>query len=374
LSCDGTRKKERRKGLIKSILKWAGIAAVSVAAVSGIFGCSKTDVREEVVATVDGEVVKIRELREFLGFRGGRVPAVGIPVEKKKEALDRLIAGRLLAAEARRRGLDNTQEFREVSKRGERAALITAFLRKEMDARDDASGGEVKDEAKRLRAADGKLSEDEAKARAMQAATDRKIRRLEDETVASARKDLPFSIDNGVIGRIGAGEKVDEGAVLATAGGEKISYGQVRKLVAVSAVGPHGGEDFSRNPIALMKVVEREATGRALEAYARKKGIEGTAYLKETRQEIERAILIDLLVEKALAKEVSVSEKEIEAAYNEHSQMFIKDGKKIPLSAVKGQIRNFLEGGKKRKAVEDAIGGLRKKAKVTINESLLPKA
>ena len=37
--------------------------------------------------------------------------------------------------------------------------------------------------------------------------------------------------------------------------------------------------------------------------------------------------------------------KEIADAYAEHGQMFVRDGKKIPLKEVKEQIRAFLEEG-----------------------------
>jgi competence CoiA-like predicted nuclease len=53
--------------------------------------------------------------------------------------------------------------------------------------------------------------------------------------------------------------------------------------------------------------------------------------------------------------------------------MLVREGKKIPLSAVKEQLRGFLENNKKRKALEDYIEGLKKKAKITVNESTLQK-
>ncbi len=68
-----------------------------------------------------------------------------------------------------------------------------------------------------------------------------------------------------------------------------------------------------------------------------------------------------------------MTDKEIESAYAEHGQMFVKDGKKIPLAQVKDQLRAFLENAKRRKALDEYVEALRKKAKITINESVLPK-
>jgi hypothetical protein len=95
--------------------------------------------------------------------------------------------------------------------------------------------------------------------------------------------------------------------------------------------------------------------------------------MKSVRAEMERAVLINLLADIVAAKDVSVSEKEIEGAYMEHGQMFLRDGKKIPLSQVKDQLRAFLENGKRRRALDEYVESLRKKAKITVNESALPK-
>ena len=51
------------------------------------------------------------------------------------QSLDRLIAARLLAQDARAQGLDNTDEFRNARDGSEKTALITALLRKEIDSK-----------------------------------------------------------------------------------------------------------------------------------------------------------------------------------------------------------------------------------------------
>jgi competence CoiA-like predicted nuclease len=53
--------------------------------------------------------------------------------------------------------------------------------------------------------------------------------------------------------------------------------------------------------------------------------------------------------------------------------MLVRNGKKVPLSAVKEQLRGFLQNNKRKKALEDYVQELKNKAKITVNESLLPK-
>jgi hypothetical protein len=175
------------------------------------------------------------------------------------------------------------------------------------------------------------------------------------------------------IGKIGKGENMGDDAALATVGGEKITYAQVRKVLEAAAPGPHGAEGLLKNPVAIQRVIDREAMGVSLYAYAKKQGLDGSEWLKSVRDEMERAVLINLIAGKVAAKDVSVTDKEIEGAYAEHGQMFLRDGKKIPLAQVKDQLRAFLENAKGRKALDEYVQSLRKKAKITINEGVLPK-
>ena len=348
-------------------------AAILAIAVAFGGGCAAKDAKIETVATVNGDDVKVVELREFLGSRGGVVAVTNLPVEKKKEGLDRLVAGRLLAQDARAKGLDNTDAFRSALSGNEKGVWINALLRKEIASKVKIKDSELKDEAKKMRAADNTLSEPDAAARAGQAIAEREVRKVEEELLAAAKKDTPAAVDMETIGKIGKSGNLADDAVLATVGGEKITYGQVRKVLQAAAPGSHGAEGLLKNPIAIQRVVDREAMGVALYAYAKKQGLDGSEGLKAVRGEMERGILINLLAEKVAAKDVSVTDKEVEGAYAEHGQMFVKDGKKIPLAQVKDQLRAFLENAKRRKALDEYVEALRKKAKITINESVLPK-
>jgi hypothetical protein len=294
-------------------------------------------------------------------------------VEKKKEGLDRIIAGRLLAQDARAKGLDNTDAFRAATSGNEKGVWINALLRKEIASRVKIKESDLKDEAKKMRGADNNLSESDAATRAGQAVAEREVRKVEEELIAAAKKDTPATVDMEAIGKIGKGEKLADNAALATVAGEKITYGQVRKTLQAAAPGPHGAEGLLNNPIAIQRVVDREAMGAALYAYAKKQGVDGSEGLKSVRAEMERTVLINLLAEKVVPKNVSVTDKEVEDAYAEHGQMFIRDGKKIPLAEVKDQLRAFLENANRRKALDEYVESLRKKAKITINEGVLPK-
>ena len=362
----------RGEGTVRNFRYGAPAAILAVVVAFG-GGCSTKDAKNETVATVNGDAVQVVELREFLGSRGGVAPVSNLPVEKKKEGVDRLVAGRLLAQDARAKGLDNTEEFRAALSGNEKGVWINALLRKEVASRVKIKESALKEESKKLRDADKNLSEADAAARAGQAIADQELRKVEEELIAAAKKDTPATVDMELIQKIGKGEKLGDDTALATVGGEKITYGQVRRVLAASAPTPQGEAELAKNPMAIQRVVEREATGQALHAYAKKQGLDGSEWLKTVRVEMERAVLINLLVQKVAARDVPVTDKEIEGAYAEHGQMFIREGKKIPLAQVKDQLRAFLENTKRRKTLDEYVETLKKKAKITVNEAMLAK-
>lgn len=356
-----------RRSLFRVLTLVAAIAAC------GLTGCSKPDANQEVVASANGESVKVVDVRDSLGMRGGALALPEIPVEKKREALDRLITIRLLAQEARRRGLDNTDDFRSVIGKNSRGVLINALFRREVSTRLKVSGDDVKSQAKKLRAADNTLSEEIANTQARRVVAQEKLRKIEEDLIAAARKEIPVSVNEELVGRIGKGEKVPDDAVLGTAANEKITYGDAKTLVNAMAGGANRAQDLFRNPVAMTRLVDREVTGMALAAYAKKQGLEGSEWAKAAREDVERSVLINLLLEKEITKDVSVSDKEIADMYAEHAQTFVRNGKKVPLSAAKPQIRDYLMNEKRRKAIESYVADLKKKAKITVKEDVLSK-
>jgi len=337
-------------------------------------GCGNKDVRNEVVATANGEEIRVKELREFLGSPGGVAALPEIALEKKKEGVDRLVAGRLLAIDARAAGMDNTQEYRAVLLGNEQSILMNALLRKELEEKLKLDEKEVKAEAAKLKEGQKGITDADATARASRAVSERQVRKIEEELVALARKEMKPVVDQAMLQRVLKGEKVGDDAVLASVGSEKLLLGDVRRILqSVAGGGPHAEQDLTRNPAAMNSVVDREITGKALNAYAKSRKIEGSDTHKTTRRDVERSILISLAAEKAVPKDLRIGDQEIEATYKEHAQMFLREGKKIPLAQVRDQIREFLLNDKRRKALDSYIAELRKKAKITVNEALLPK-
>ena len=351
------------------------IGAAAILAVAIAFGgCSTKDAKNEAVATVNGEEILLKELREFLGAPGGVTSFPRIPVEKKKEALDRLVAGRLLASDARSKGLDNTPEFRAVLSQNEQSVLLNALLRKELEEKLKVDEKELAAETAKAKEANKGVTDNEAGALASRAVSERAVRKIEEDLVATARKEMKPAVDQAMVDRVLKGEAVGDNAVLATAGTEKLLLGDVRKILqAAAGGGPHAQQDLTRNPAAMNSVINREITGKALNAYAKSRNIEGSDASRTTRRDMERSVLISLAAEKAVPKDLQVTDREIEATYKEHAEMFAREGKKIPLAQVKEQIREFLLNDMRRKALESYIAELKKKAKITVNEGMLPK-
>jgi hypothetical protein len=354
----------------RSFVRKALSLAVVVAAF-GVLGCSKPQAKNETVAEVNGDAIKITELREFLGVRGGLTAVAGVTPEQKKEALDRLIAGRLLAQDARAQGLDNTAEFRNFLKKSEQSALITALFRKEVASKGIVSKDDTQAEAKKMKAADNTLSDNNASVRAQRSVSEAKIRKIQQDLIAAANKEFPSEIVQPMVNRIVQGEKVPDDAVLATAAGDNVTYGYVRAQLEQSAGGMQGDRDIVRNPVAINRVLTREMTGRSLAAYAKKQGIEGTEWIKTSRADIERSILIDLLAAKVLEKEAMATDKEVEAYFKEHPEMFVQHGKKVPFMMIKEQLRGFLQNEKRKSAMNAYLEEQKKKAKITVNEKVL---
>ena len=112
---------------------------------------------------------------------------------------------------------------------------------------------------------------------------------------------------------------------------------------------------------------------RALASYAKKQGVNGSEGYKATRQEMERFVLRSMVADNVAGQTAEVTDKEIEAAYAEHAASMVRNGKKIPLAMVKEQIRAALRNEKGKAQVDANIAELRKKAKITVNDAVLPK-
>jgi len=351
------------------------LLAAGIAGGMFVAGCSSKDVRQETVATVNGDEIKGAELREFLGVPGGVFAVPDIPVERKKEALDQLVAVRLLAQDGHSRGLDNTSAFKEILKQNDPLVRIKALVRKEIAAKLKVTNEEIKAEIAKVKEANKGISEADAAMRAVKSVSGSRIQKIQEDLIAAAKKETGAAVDNQAVARIGKEENVPDNVVLASAGDETILYGDVKKILRGLSPGgdPHGRSDLSKNPVLVGNILERELTMRSLAAYAKKQGIDGSEGYKAMRQEMERFVLRSLVADNVAANNGEVTDKEIEAAYAEHSASMVRDGKKIPLAMVKEQIRAALQNEKRQKAIDAYIAELRKKAKITVNDAVLPK-
>jgi hypothetical protein len=339
-----------------------------------VSGLAVADVKEEAVASVNGEKISVRELREAFGLWGGGVSATDIPSEKKTETLERLVTGRLLSQHARSQGLDNTEDFRNALRRSEQNRLISALFRKELSSGVKITREEIRAEAAKLRKSDKTLTPENANLQAKSALWKKKAQKVQEDLVAAAKTDSSSIVLDETIEKIAKGEKVEDNAVLGAVAGDNVYYRDFRQALGAMPGEKHKGMDLSTNPGALRNFLDRELTGRALVAYARRQGIEDSEWMDFVREEAERSILADMLMTTKVLKGVAVTEKEIQNAYAKHTQMLVRDGKKIPLSEVKDQIRGIVMQEKRNKAVDAYVAKLKKKAKISVNKKLLAKA
>jgi len=360
----------RLRGKFLILLLSAGIAGGIIVA-----GCASKDVRQEAVATVNDDRITGTELREAFGVPAGVFAVVDIPVEKKKEALDQLVAVRLLAQEGRSRGIDNTAGYKEILQRNDQLVRIKALVRKEIEGKLKVTDKEIKAEIATVKEANKGISDADAATRAVKSVCESRIRKIQEDLIAAAKKETAAAVDPKAVDRIGKVKNVPDNVVLASAGDEKILYGDVKKILRGLSPGgtPHGQPDLSKNPVVIGNILERELTMRALAAYAKKQGVDGSAGYKSMRQEMERFVLRTLVADNVAATNIEVTDKEIEAAYAEHSATMVQDGKRIPLPMVKEQIRAAVRKEKGKKAIDAYLVELKKKAKIVVNDTVLPK-
>ena len=352
------------------------LLAAGIAGGMFVAGCASKEVRQEAVATVNGDEIKVSELREVLGVPAGVFAVPDIPVERKKEALDQLAAVRLLAQDGRSRGIDNTPEYKEVLQRNDQLVRIKALLRKEIEGKLKVTNEEIKAEIVKVKEANKGISDADAAMRAAKSVSGSRVQKIQEDLIAAAKKETAAAVDPMAVARIGKEENAPDNVVLASVGDEKILYGDVKKILRGLSPGGGGADgqpDLSKNPVLVGNILERELTMRALGAYAKKQGVDGSEGYKAMRQEMERFLLRSLVADNVAAKNVEVTDKEIEAAYAEHSATMVRDGKKIPLAMVKEQIRAALGNEKGKMVIDVYITELRKKAKITVNDAVLPK-
>ena len=214
--------------------------------------------------------------------------------------------------------------------------------------------------------------------RAVKSVSGSRVQKIQADLIAAAKKETGAAVDTKAVARIGKGENVPDDVVLASVGDEKILYGDVKKILDGFAQpgAREGRHDPSRDPAMIGNVLNRELTMRALAAYAKKQGIDGSEGYKAIRQEMERSVLRGMVADNVAAKNVVITDKEIEAAYAGYAATIARDGKKVPVamvSMIKERIRASLLKERGKTSVDAYIAELRKKSKITVNDAVLPK-
>jgi hypothetical protein len=325
----GEKNVDRRRWKLRCLLLAAGIAGGMLAA-----GCSSGDVRQETIATVNGEPVQVGELRESLGVPAGAFAVPEIPGERKKEALDRLVAARLLAQEGRSLGLDRTPEFKETLDGNERRILIKALVREEIGEKLKVTDEEMKAVIAKVRKSKPGISDAEAAARAVEWVSSSRVRKIREELLAAAMKE--------------------------TAADPKAVPGAGKEEAASDDVEPS----------------DRDLTMRALAAYAKKRGIDGSKGHNAMRQEMERSVLRAMVADNVVGKNVAVTGREIETEFARRTEWFTKRGRKLPAemaAQLKELSRVSLLQERRKAAVDAYLDALRRKAKITIRADILSK-
>ncbi|PJB31444.1 MAG: hypothetical protein CO109_09925 [Deltaproteobacteria bacterium CG_4_9_14_3_um_filter_65_9] len=360
-------------------LRWKFPILLLAVGTAGMFivGCASKDVRQATVATVNGEEIKGAEFRESLGVPAGVFAVVDIPVEKKKEALDQMVAVRLMAQDARSRGIDNTSRFKEIVRQNDPVVRIRALVRKEIEGNLKVTRKEIKAEIAKVKQAKKGISDGDAAIRAVKSVSAGRIRKIQEDLIAVAKKETAAVVDNQAMARIGKEENVPDDVVLASVGAEKILYGDVRKIFRGSSPAgtPHGQPGFSINPVLAGNILDRELAMRALAAYAKKQGVDGSDGYKAVRREMERSVLRNLVADNVAAKNIEVTDQEIEAVYAKNTAPMVRKGMKVPVdmaAMLKAQIRAGLRDEKGKKSIDAYLAGLKEKAKITINDDILP--
>jgi hypothetical protein len=301
-----------------------------------VAGCASKDVRQETVATVNGDQIRVGELRESLGVPAGVFAVPDIPVGRKKEALDKLVDVRLLAQEGRSLGLDNTPEFKEILQRSESVVRIKTLMRNEIEGKLKVTDEEIKAVIAKVKKSQQGISDADAAVRAVEVVSWRRVKKITDDLLATAKKETAAEVDAKAMSRTGKGEDVPEDVVHARRGGSM----------------------------------------RALAAYAKKQGVDGSEGYKSMRQEMERSVLRGMVADNVAAKNIEITDNEVEAEFSRNTDELTRRGKKIPAgiaAQLKETTRASLLNEKRKKAIEAYIAELRKKAKITVNDAILPK-
>ena len=138
----------------------------------------------------------------------------------------------------------------------------------------------------------------------------------------------------------------------------------IERRLVLSEVERYGPAEPSADAIdaALAATRSRFASGAAFEAALRETGITGEELRRQHRDELRA----EGYVQQRFAQVVQPTEDEVLAYYRSHEAEFTRDGALRPDQDVRGDARAALAAARRVEVIREWIGGLRRRADVTI--------
>ncbi len=283
------------------------------------------DVRGKTVASVGGEKITVRDVRELFGVRSAAHRVFGVEREKKREAVERLIAGKLLAAESRNRGYDESGDFQKLYDEGEKDIYIAALFKEKVDKAVMVKDGQIQAEAQKIMKENEKLSQQQAVEKATEKLYNDTFREGDNGLVQSVKGSIKTELHSDEIDRIVGGVDVGDDRVVAEVEGIPVSYGDIKK--ELSTLPRHGGENLERDPRAISAIVERISVRIGLYDFAKKEEVDKGDTFNKVKGNFESSILIDLMIDNEIRKKINVGDEEVKKTYDEHPEMFEQNPK-----------------------------------------------
>jgi hypothetical protein len=311
---------------LRRVLRLVALFFVTVLCYS-IAGCSTkpADMRGKIVASVGEEKIAVRDVRELFGVRAAAHKVFGVPKETKRDALDRLIAGKLLSEESRKRGYYTSEEFKKRYEEGEKDLYIAALFKEKVDRVVRVGDEEIRAETQKLTKDGATLSEEEAMKRATQMLYQNMFREKDNALVSQVKDSMKTEMKSENISRVTSGGEVPDDTTLAEVNGTPVKYGEVKK--ALANIGGHGMENLEKDPRAINAIIERISISQGLFDYAKKEQVDKGEIFQSVKGNFVSSILIDLLIDNDIKKDVNVTDDEVKKSYDENPAMFEKGAK-----------------------------------------------
>ncbi len=274
------------------------------------------------LATVNGENISVKDLREFLGVRAGAHRVFGVPRARMKSALESIIAGRLLASEGRKKGYDKDKAFMKRYEDAKNDLYISSLFREKVGNVVTVTEGQIKDESKKIMEKEKKISEAEALQKATEGLYDKQFKESDNIIVAKAQKKISMKIKDETLKKISSGKTLVDSTAVATVNGDAVTYGEVKE--ELGNVAGHNVSGLVKDVNALKAILKRISIKRGLLSYAMKEKVDERETFSQLKKNFENSLLVSLFIEKDLRKGLKVTVEEAKKEYDSHPEMFIQ--------------------------------------------------